>query len=155
MALTIVSGALQTIAFYSPVPYPPQSNWYKLFIMVAIALPYLRLLITSVYIMKDSLRERDNKLYSLVGASNLYMIFPFLFLIIMTSVELVQPMVKGLAFTSLIDCFTFYSKLSFYGAVGYDMPQVSMSPVLSNILTFEHYFMNLFIICAVGRLVEK
>ncbi|MFZ9504823.1 MAG: hypothetical protein ACO263_09665 [Cyclobacteriaceae bacterium] len=137
----------------------PFSNNYPLEQLVLIVfstiLGYLPPLMAMIYILIDSLQAKDDKVYRLVGAANLFILFPIIFGGILFSLEMVHPMVVNKTFTSLMDAIYFYTKLSFYGATGFESPVENISALLKNALTLESFFMDLFALLMLGRLVEK
>lgn len=124
-------------------------------IIFSTLLGYIPPLTAMIYILIDSLRTKDDKIYRLVGAANLFILFPIIFGGLLFSLELIQPMGSESNFTSLFEAIYFYTKLSFYGATGFDAPIENISVLLKNALTVESFFMDLFALLMLGRLVEK
>lgn len=147
---TILGGYLSTIPMSQDF-----STGQLIFIISSVILGYFPPLIAMVYILMDSLKTDDDKVYKLIGAANLFILFPILFSGILFSLELIHPMIEGLQFQSLMDCIYFYTKLSFYGATGMEPPIKESSALLKNGLSIESFFMDLFTLLMLGRLVEK
>lgn len=124
-------------------------------IIIGMTLSYIPPMTAMVYILMDSLRSKDDKVYRLIGAANLFILFPIVFGGVLVSLELVRPLVIGADFTTIVDAMYFYTKLSFYGATGFEAPVQGMSELLNNALTMESFFMDLFALLMLGRLVEK
>ena len=137
---------------------PVQGNYPTAELMLIIfstLLGYIPPLTAMIFILVDSLRTKDDKIYRLVGAANLFILFPIIFGGLLFSLELIQPMGSELKFTSMLDAIYFYTKLSFYGATGFEAPLENISILLKNALTVESFFMDLFALLMLGRLVEK
>lgn len=131
------------------------SGGFLTLIIVGLALSYIPPMTAMMYILVDSLRSKDDKIYRLIGAANLFILFPIVFGGVLVSLELVRPMVDGVSFINIVDAMYFYTKLSFYGATGFEAPVQGMSELLNNALTMESFFMDLFALLMLGRLVEK
>ena len=153
--IIMISGFLLN-AIAIGIPVSDQYTSGQLFLIIfSTILSFFPPLTAMIYILFDSLQEKDDKIYRLVGAANLFILFPIIFGGLLFFLELLHPMISEIKFASLMEASYFYVKLSFYGATGFEAPVENINILLKNALTIESFFMDLFALLMLGRLVEK
>lgn len=106
-------------------------------------------------LIKDMFLNKHDLVYSLLGASNIYLMIPLIFSFIYTLVSVHNPSLVGnpLTINELVfNCFS-YSWFVMSGII--DFPNDKIGELIQSIAVLEFLTGNLFLVFIIGRLLSK